>query len=322
MKYDNQIAVLKSALPTANNILVALPQEASIDKFAAGLSLTLVLENMAKKVAIISPDTIKVTQAHLFGIDQVKNTIPSSESGNLIFTLENVVSADGKVPDLETVDWYPQNSNLNLVLKVLPGHQFNPTNITHHYQDGSFDLVFVIGAADLNSLGQTFSGAHVVNIDNQSTNTNFGQTNVVDTEASSISEIMAILISDLGLNLDTDPATNLLEGIFSATNNLTTGPSADGLGADTYLAVANCLKAGGKKPGLAATQIPQSPQPTFNLADLIPQSNQPINIGDSASDINTPPQPSPEERPVEEKVTSDIEPDWLTPKIYKGSSIG
>ncbi len=316
MKYDSQITELKNLLPTAKNILIALPSNASIDQLAAGLSLFLTLQAKGKEVSIVSDADIKVGQAHLFGVDHIQKTVSSTDGGNLTLTLEGVAASDNSVPALEKLDWSAEGNNLNLVFHVLPGQTFQPTRIVPHYQGSGFNLIFVIGALNLNALGniyssnaQIFSGTHVVNIDNQAGNTSFGQTNVLDNQASCFSEVMVNLISDLGYMLDQDSASNLLAGIFEVTGNLTDQKST----AETYMAVANCLRVGGKKPASLA-QVSQVVQPQ--------QPNQPSY---DWSAIMTPPQnqPSPEELPVGEAVVSEtVEPEWLTPKIFKGSSLG
>lgn len=322
MKYDGQISELKSLLPTAKNILIAVPSSVDIDKLAASLSLFLTFEAAGKQVSIVCDDNILVGQSHLFGIDHVQKTLPSTEGGNLTLTLEGVAASDNTVPALEKLDWYAEKSNLNLVFHVLPGQTFQPARIVPKYQGSGFNLIFVVGAVNLNVLGNVysqnqnvFSGTHIVNIDTQSANTSFGQTNVLDAGASSLSEIIINLISDFGFNLDSDMATNLLTGIFSATNNL----SDLKVTADTYIAVANCLKVGGKKPFDSAqdkpsvgVQIPQQPVYDWNAVSAAIGNNIPITV-----------QPSPEERPAGEGVVSEtIEPEWLTPKIFKGTSLG
>ncbi|KKQ81117.1 MAG: hypothetical protein UT04_C0082G0003 [Candidatus Daviesbacteria bacterium GW2011_GWF2_38_7] len=181
---------------------------------------------------------------------------------------------------------------------------------------------------------QVFSGTHIVNIDSSSVNTSFGQTNVLDTSASSVSEIMTSLISDLGYSLDQDSASNLLAGIFDATNNLQ-NPK---ITADTYMAVANCLRVGGRKPSSVAAQaqpaydwnaisvaggqktVPQTPSiPDF----MTPPVVAPVSPTQASTDVNDKNQASPEERPVEEGVISEtVEPEWLTPKIFKGTNLG
>ncbi|MDO8573800.1 MAG: hypothetical protein Q7R77_03550, partial [Candidatus Daviesbacteria bacterium] len=309
--------------PTAKNILIAVPTGASIDKLSAGLALFLTLEAAGKQVSIICDDNILVGQSHLFGVDHIQKTLPSTEGGNLTLTLEGVASSDNTIPALEKLDWFAENSNLNLVFHVLPGQTFQPARIVPKYQGSGFNLIFVVGAVNLNALGNiysqnvsAFSGTHIVNLDTQTSNASFGQTNVIDSAAVSVSEVMVNLISDLGFSLDADSAGNLLCGLFDSTNNLS-DPKAT---ADTYMAVANCLRVGGKKPGAqvqkqpeVVSSIPQQPAYDWNaLSAAIGQKVAPMA-----------PQPSPEERPAGEGVVSEtVEPEWLTPKIFKGTSLG
>ncbi len=330
MKYDGQIVELKNLLPAAKSILIAVPAGSDIDKLAAGLSLFLILEAAGRQVSIVCDDNILVGQSHLFGVDHIQKTLPSTEGGNLTLTLENVAASDGTVPALEKLDWYAENGHLNLVFHVLSGQTFQPARIVPHYQGSGFNLIFVIGAANLNALGNVysqntsvFSGTHIINIDNQAANVSYGQTNVLDTSASSISEVMVNLIADLGYGLDADSASNLLAGIFDKTGNLSDSQAT----ADTYMAVANCLRVGGKKPqaGQSAPATPaNSPQtiiaqaqPTYDWNAVAAAIGQ-----KTAADISNN-QPSPEERPAEEGVISEtVEPEWLTPKIFKGTSLG
>lgn len=349
MRYDQQITELKKVLPTAKSILVAVPAKANIDQLAAGLSIYLTLESQGKQVSIISDDTIKVGQSYLFGVDHVQKTLSYADGGNLTLTLEGVAASDGTIPALEKLDWSAEGGNLNLVFHVLPGQTFQPAKIVPHYQGSGFNLIFVIGAVNLNSLGniyqpssQVFS-THIVNIDNQVANTSFGQTNVLDTMASSVSEVLTSVITDLGFVLGSDVASNLLAGIFDATNNLTN----EKVSAETYVAVANCLRVGGRKPGVLVQSTQVQATPAYDWNALMPKtqvaSSQPILQGSSVVDYTVPPvvspnqmvdqgddhsQPvqvggSPEERPAGEGVISEtVEPEWLTPKIFKGSSIG
>lgn len=347
MKYDTQITELKNLLPATKNILIAVPTGADIDKLAAALSLFLTLEAAGKEASVVCDDNILVGQSHLFGVDHVQKNLPSGNGGNLTLTLEGVAASDGTVPALEKLDWYAEGNNLNLVFHVLPGQTFQPGRIIPHYQGSGFNLVFVAGAVNLNALGSVyqqnqnaFSGTHVVNIDTQAANSSFGGTNVLDTNASSVSEVMVNLIADLGFNLDADSASNLLAGIFDATNNLLDSRVT----ADTYMAVAQCLRAGGKKAGAGAAGVntPQSiisqAQPTYDWNAVsaaigqqsspqtpvdytVPPVVQPVSQAATGAGNNN--QPSPEERPAGEGVISEtVEPEWLTPKIFKGTSIG
>lgn len=367
MKYDTLLTELKNSLPNAKSVLIALPVGADIDKFAGGLALFLTLRAAGKDVSIVSEDTIRVAQAHLFGVDNIKNTVSQGGSaGDFVITLEGVAVADpagGRVPSLEKMDYYVEGANLNLVCKVLPGQTFQPTNVTYGHKGGKADLIFVIGAANLNSLGniynqnqQALSGVPMVNIDNQA-NSSFGTTNVIDASASSVSEILADVIPSLGLQVDQDTASNLLTGIYNATGNL----SNEKVNADTFLAVANCLKVGGQKPG-QAPGVSQSQVTPQTSAQAVPAQTEPVQIqqvptqptpepaqfgvptdlgqaqptptldlsmfmpSNKSSVESIPNQPSPEERPSGEGLSSaetvEPEPGWLTPKVFKGTSVG
>ncbi len=347
MKYDSALAELKNLLPSAKNILIAVSAGADVDKLAAGLALFLTFEVQGRQVSIVSDDAMLVSHTHLFGVDHVQKTLPSTEGGNLTLTLEGVASSDGTVPALEKLDWFAENNNLNLVFHVLPNQTFQPGRIVPRYQGSGFNLIFVVGAANLNALGDiyqqntnAFSGTHIVNIDTQPANTSFGQTNILDTQASSVSEVMVNLSGDLGFALDADSASNLLAGIFDATNNLFDLKVT----ADTYVAVANCLRVGGKKPASKSVEVmPQSPQnviaqtqPVYDwnvvsaaIGQNISPKVQDVTQASSNQQYTVPPvvsstpQPSPEERPAGEGVISEtVEPEWLTPKIFKGTSLG
>lgn len=354
MKYDSQLTEVKKLLPASQSILIALPSNPTIDNLAAALGLFLMLEAAGKLVSVACETDIIVGQSHLFGVDHIQKNIPVSAGGNLTLTLEGVAASDNTVPALEKLDWFAQDNNLNLVFHVLPGQNFQPAKIIPKYQGSSFGLIFVIGAVNLNALGniytsnqQIFSGSHLVNVDLQSGNTSFGQTNILDPQSASLSEMMVNLIADLGFNLDADCASNLLIGIFDATANL----SGSKVTADTFMAVANCLRAGGKKPGVAtvaeatgvSAQNTPSAQPAYdwnavsaalgqniapatNTAEFtVPAVAAPMtDAGDHETVVNQQAgQPSAEERPSQEGVISEtVEPEWLTPKIFKGSSLG
>lgn len=339
-KYDQQLSELKNLLPASKSILIAVPANVSIDQLASSLALFFTLEGAGKQVSIVCDDDIKVGQSYLYGVDHVQKTLPKTDGGNLTITLEGVAASNGTVPALEKLDWSSENNNLNLVFHVLPGQTFQPAKIVPHYQGGGFDLIFVIGAVNLTALGnvynlntQVFSGTHLVNIDTQVSNTSFGQTNVLDTNASSVSEMVGNVLADLGFVLSADTASNLLAGIFQSTSNLTN----EKVNAETYLAVANCLRVGGKKPGVASVNTqpqvsisqPTQTVPAYDWSTLMPKDStaEPVSQVQPASEYTVPPViasgGSPEERPAGESVISEtVEPEWLTPKIFKGSSIG
>ncbi len=331
--------VFKQPLSSAANILVVLPKDLSVDGLAAGLALYLSLQQAGKKAVITTEGIIKVGHQNIFGIGEIKNNLPQAEGGNFTVTLGNVVAPDGTVPALQKLDWMPggqDKKDLKLVFQVVPGQKFEPSSVNYGYEGGGYDLIFVIGSLDLNSLGtiytsnpQAFS-VPIINIDNQQNNTQFGNFNVVDPSSASLSEMVGQILPDLGLPLNQDIASNILSGIYEATNNL----QSEKINADTFEAVSLSLRSGGQKPNLNQAQtepvnIPLTPEPTPQ-----PPVDQPMPGGFDLSKIFNPPAgtidstpaqpisqeiPSSEEVPTGEQVqTESPEADWLTPKIYKG----
>lgn len=326
MNYDNKLADFKNLLPSVQNILIVLPESITDDKLAAGLSLFLSLQQTGKKVSILTADTLRVSHANLFGVGEVKNSLPPNGSGNFVVTLAGVVSTEGAsagaVPALEKLDWYPQGADLNLVFHVLAGQKFEPTKISSRYEGESADLIVAVGAANPGELRSVFqenvqllTSAPILNIDNNGNNTNFGKFDVIDPNIS-LSEMMWAILTFLGLPKNNDIASNIITGIYQVTANLT-----QGVAAGTFMTIGEAMQAGGKvlhpqQPSDSAAKQPYDLSKVFQ-APVLPQT-QPQVVGQTSS--------SQEERPSGEMVSSrspeQPAPDWLTPKIYKGGSLG
>lgn len=346
-KYDSALGNLKDQITAAKSVLIALPAQPSIDTLSAGLALYLSLKQISKEVSIVSESNPTVSVSNLYGIGQLSNALPKTDGGNLTLTLEGVVASDGTVPALEKLDWFPQGNNLNLVFHVLPGQSFKPSQITPTYTGGGFNLIFSIGASSLNSLGgvysnntQIFSGVSLVNIDNSPANTQYGAINVVDSSSTQSGIIMQV-IQGLGLPLDAEGSSNLLAGIYGATSNLTIGVNPE-----TFMLISQLMQIGGRLPQIgnpAAVAVAAEPAapilepntPAADYAQSFPPLNQvfgfPIQSEQPQSDNFIAPgvvNSSPEERPVGEVAissnpeTQTPEPDWLTPKVFKGGNIG
>ena len=342
MKYEPQSLEIGNLLASAKNILITLPAEASVDDLAAGLALYLSLEQANKNPYIVTEGVIRVGHSHLFGIGQVQNKLPQLSGGNFVITLGGVVvpdaSGQGSVPALEKLNWYPQGNDLNLVFHVVPGQKFEPTHITPRYEGGGLDLIFVMGVTSLDKLGsiytqnlQLFANTPIIDIDTKQENMRFGKVNIVDPDASSVSEIVAQVLPGLQLPFETDIASNVLAGIFATTNNL----QSPKVTADTFAVIASAMRVGGKKPiGGTTAPTPQVNQPQQSAGTNLPWINPtPQQQGGSMDAFAVPPvvsenpqqqntNPAAEETPSGEVAKTSPEADWLTPKIFKGSNLG
>lgn len=338
-KYDAQINEIQKYLQAAQNILVALPANLQFDQLASGLSLSLALEQAGKNVAVVTDGIVKVGHTNLFGVGQVQNGLPQLSGGNLTIVLGGVVDPNTKLPPtLQELKYFPEGSDLHLVFYPLPGQRFEPTHITPAYDQVGYDLIFSLGALSLNDLGkvyasnqQLFASSKIINLDNQASNSQFGLFNLVDQLSPSLSEIVYQLIVGGRLPVNADIFSNILTGIYAATSNL----QAANVSADTFEIVAQAIKAGGHRPspGLTSTVVPlpsgmgpaSSAQPALYQAATGSASvfNSLFNQSAPVQPVQTVAQSSPEEVPALEQATSsEPEEDWLTPKIYRGTSLG
>ncbi|HEY7738260.1 MAG TPA: DHH family phosphoesterase [Candidatus Limnocylindria bacterium] len=86
------------------------------------------------------------------------------------------------------------------------------------------DVAVIVDCGDLARIGSLASehadwlaASRIVNIDHHVSNPGFGAVNHVDAEAASTCEMVALLLPDLGVELDADLATVLLAGIVNDT---------------------------------------------------------------------------------------------------------
>ncbi|MEN8241334.1 MAG: bifunctional oligoribonuclease/PAP phosphatase NrnA [Chloroflexota bacterium] len=104
-------------------------------------------------------------------------------------------------------------------LRFLPGSDQVVTS-----PKGEFDLVITLDLGNMERIGATlkkFSKIDI-NIDHHPDNSNYGEINIVDPEAVSVTEMLTDLLPELGLEITQPVATNLLAGLITDTLGLRT----------------------------------------------------------------------------------------------------
>lgn len=216
--FDQTIEHLKKS----KNIVIALPQEPSVDALASGLALYSVLEHMTKKVKVVSDDFRMPPQSAL---------LPKSSEvrKNLTALKKFVINVDVSKAPVEELSYDIHDNALQIFITPKSGF-FRDRDVTFSSSDYEFDLIIVLDAPDLESLGKLYDDnaeffyhTPIVNIDHSPKNDHFGQMNIVDLTATSTSEIVFELLQkiDPGI-LDEYLATHLLTGIISKTKSFQT----------------------------------------------------------------------------------------------------
>ncbi len=289
--FKTEIGLIQEKIHSAQNILILTKSQPSYDGLASALSLYLTLVKSGKKVTLACSSDLTVSYSDLVGVDKVKKEMSGKNF---------VISLDYQEGAIEKVSYNIENNKFNLVIQPREGSNWDlsPDKIQFNYQPTDFNLIITLELSSIDELNtlfpneqELFSKVPIVAI-NKALNTNqFATINLSVPTASSLSEIVAQLLTELNLVLDPDVAGNLVKGIYNATSNL----QAENISADTFEALALCLRSGakitGSKNGSAIKIDPETLSSLSQPKPVTPVSN---------------------DKPPE---------DWLKPKIFKGSTL-
>lgn len=207
---------VKELISKSSSILIALKADLKGDDLGSAIALRQILQKMGKDAAIVSAGVIDKKFRFLSGISDFQKEISQKA--------EVLISIDTKEDKVESI--YYKNGDDNLNIFISPKDKMNLANITIKERKAKFDLIIVLNASDLDSLGsiyekntKMFFESPIVNIDRHASNEYFGSVNWVEITASSTSEILCNLLSNLEVEMDEKAATCLLAGIIAETDN-------------------------------------------------------------------------------------------------------
>jgi hypothetical protein len=348
---------IKEALSKYNNVAVAVPVDPTVDEMGAGLGLYLSLKDMGKAVSISTPNTPLVEVSALVGIDEVRTTL-GEESGDLVVSFPYREGEIEKVS--YTRDDNYLNIVVKAGEKGLNFTQQDVRFSRGSKAPELLFIVGAARISDLGKLFDpaVLKDTVVVNIDNKPDNQGYGDIVMVSNRFSSISEAVTNLILTVGAKLDLDIAENLMLGIATATNNFQ-DPKTSSLAFEMagILMRNGALRPASPQPKNNALDFsdeqfsmpqPNFPKKTFNAGQPRPIQPRPVQVQPKPFNQQPRPQPRPNQpRPVqstqvraveqmrdqllkqqEQAPISEVEnkegdtppDDWLTPKIYKGST--
>ncbi|MCL5432753.1 MAG: hypothetical protein M1524_01390 [Patescibacteria group bacterium] len=331
---------IKDILANNEKIAIAVGKNPNIDEMAAALSLYLSLGEIGKSVVIACPTDPIVEISSLVGIDKVSKNIEGAGP-------DLIVSFPYREGEIDKVSYTLEDGYLNIVVKGgEKGMNFNDQDVRFRRGGSLPKTLFIIGTPNLSDLGNIFNpeslkDTKIVNIDNKEENQGFGDYVFVSPRFSSVSEEIGYILKNLGLTINIDIAQNILSGITFATDNFQNPKTS---------AVALEIAALAIKEGAIRHRIPStnriSDEGSFtepvstqaNYQNQKTQSSQSMsqfpqrNFGHvqqtprQAMPFGQQPKEQPEEKPIQPQNNlkrKDKNPpsDWLTPKVYKGSTL-
>jgi hypothetical protein len=314
----------KSIIDKARSILILLPKGPYFDQVAAGLSLYLGLRD-SKDVQISSPTQMTVEFNRLIGVNKINQELGSK---NLIIRF-----SDYKANDIERVSYDIEDGQFKLT--VIPKSRINPPSkdqVELSYSGVSADMVILIGGANESHFpalsAKELSGVRIAHIGTRDISLSQDKSVMSFARpASSVSEIVAGLMKESGMSIDSDVASNLLMGIEDGSSSF----SVPEMNAETFALISELMKAGGKR--IDATEqrqsyppgsIPQQPVQQSRMQQPQAQQQKPqiLSQKQTQNTGGTDQYTQNERQDQEADEGQDEAPkEWFEPKIFKGTSI-
>lgn len=220
---------IKSLLNGAKTALIAVPQ-LSIDAIGSALALGLLLQKKGLDVKVYCPQKPDNNYSKLNGLDLLSDTYNLNDL---------VVSLNYPLDQIENVTYNDDGGRLNLIVKTKTNApKIEDGNIVISNQSQANDICFMIG--DESGLGPN---AAIVNKGNwviispTNISKSWAKATIVDQDAP-YSEILTFLVKEIGLNLTSEAAKNLLISLRVATQSFSINVSPE-----TFEAGAICLRA-------------------------------------------------------------------------------
>lgn len=214
-----EIKQAQAIIDRASRILLLVPQKASLDSFASMVALYLALQpSKENNVDEVSPSHVPLSMQFLPGSSQVKMQ-PQLQT--------DVVLDIAGPTKIEGVRQEPLQGGVRVHVMLAEGTTVTKDQLETLVRPLPYDAAIILGAADLEALGGTFTqhtdffyNTPIINIDHRADNEHFGTVNIVDITAGSVAEVTHELIVGLfGPVLDPTVATALYAGIIAGTDS-------------------------------------------------------------------------------------------------------
>ena len=255
--------MIKIDFSQSRQISILLPNAPLFDFVASALALKLWLELSGKQTSVYCPSSMTVELNRLVGINTISN---SFDNRNL------VISFPGQTEMVDKVSYNMDTGELQLVIVPKSENLIDPSKLKIVSGGANSDLYLLMGMSDLSEFPNpdSFINQKLVYFNHS-----------IDPNASCLSETTAEQIRLQNLPINSDIATNLMQGLTKATNGFSTNKVTK----NTFDLASFLMEKGARhQDEISAASFP---------AGSIPSSPQP---------------------------TPNPDPDWYEPKIYRGTS--
>ncbi len=229
---------IKNLLKNKSNILLLTHTKMDGDALGSTLATYIFLKKFDKEVAAISNEPVP----HTFQFLPTTEVISTEFMGKQDF----IVTINCNDKEIDKMRYTVEDNKVNILITPKEDN-FSKEDICFHKSKPKYDLIITLDTPSIEQLGKiyednvdTFFEIPIINIDHHSSNTHFGQINLVDTKAASTTEILFDLFKFLqgkDTHIDKNIATLLLAGIITDTGsfqNANTTPKSLEIAADLF----------------------------------------------------------------------------------------
>lgn len=304
------IQKLREILEKDGSFAIVVGQDYGMDEMAGALSLYLILRSSGKNVSVVSSRAPLVEVSNLVGISEVKPRF-ESKNGDL------VVSFPYQEDEIGKVSYTLEGGFLNIIVKPKENAlSFGENDVIFRRSSETPAVLITVGVKRFSELSSMFNieslkDTTIVNIDKPGNNEGFGDIVIMGQGTSSVSEQVTNILLSLAYPMDQDIAQNLMNGIVSATGNF----QREGTSSLAFEMAGILLRNGARRESVRATVNLEQQRVLQQLRNIQrPQQQIKEFPGEQKKDD----QPA---RPAGGTLSRQKTPaDWLTPKIYKGST--
>lgn len=193
---------------------------AGVDSFAAAVGLYYALLDAGKDVYFVYPGVVPIAGAGLIEDDRIISNVKEREL---------LISIDYTGTNAAAAHYSTEGDVLQI--KIGPVSKDFPASekVSAKLVGFDFDAIVVLGAQSFEDLGGTFDqlresfqDAKVINIDNTKRNSNYGDLNLIDSEQTSLSQLIFNAIAKWQFPLGEKAAKALLTGMTYRNASITT----------------------------------------------------------------------------------------------------
>lgn len=203
---------------SSTSVLLVLPQHPSLDCLSAGVSLRQILHTEARRVDLFSPEYTEIETTRF--VTNGTTILP-----HLVNLREFIIRVGLGSATLESLRYETSDKELRLMLLPKQGY-FESKDVQLSAGSFAYDLIITLGVQQIQDLGveavsqkEFFSHTPIIAIDHQPSHQPYGQITLLDTTATSVSEIVAHLFQQQpDFSFHEGVATTLLAGIMSGTS--------------------------------------------------------------------------------------------------------